>query len=202
VTGYRITDGAGREYTIESTSILIRDLQPDTTYDMSVQSISAMGDSDVVDIVARTAAGTPRPPTPGPAPAPQPEPFTPQVPPGLDESDFDLDGRPETLRQTAPGKWPAQRVDRSGKPLIIEKFVGFRTNAGQTAKLSVTKKSPSIASVKITRDIKKKSWLMTATLRSGAVSGSVILTVSAPAVAKGGSQYEPLQSSQQFQVRR
>lgn len=76
------------------------------------------------------------------------------------------------------------------------------TNAGQTARLTVTKKSPSVASVKLSRDRKSRAWVMTATLRPGTVSGSVILTVSAPASQAKGVRYGPLQSSQQFKVRR
>ena len=161
-----------------------------------------MGESEPVTITARTATGSPEPPQPGPAPSPQPQPFTPKPPPGLDEADLDLDGNPLTVRQTAPGHWPKKRVDRSGTPLVIETFSGFRTNAGQTAKLTVTKKSPSIQSVKLTRDVKKRVWVMTATLRPNAVSGSVILTVAAPATQAKGVRYEPLQSSQLFLVRR
>lgn len=202
VTAYRVDDGAGREYTVSSTSVLLRGLNPNTEYAPSVRAVSAMGESVPVTITARTPAGSPEPPKPGPAPSPQPQPFSPPLPAGLEESDLDLDGDPLTVRQTAPGQWPKQRVDRSGRPLPIEKFSGFVTNAGQTAKLTVTKKSPSVASVKLSRDRKSRAWVMTATLRPGTVSGSVILTVSAPATQAKGVRYEPLQSSQQFLVRR
>lgn len=202
VTGYRVSDGAGREYIIAAPPLVLRELVPNTNYSVSVWTQSGVGESQPVTVAAKTADVKPQPPAPkpSPAPAPAPQPFTPTPPPGTPE--LDLDGDPLTVRQTAPGQWPKKRIDRSGRPLVIEKFSGFRTNAGQTVKLSVTKKSPSIKSVKLTRNNKKRVWVMTATLKPGTSSGSVILTVSAPATQTQGMSYEPLQSSQQFMVRR
>mgnify|MGYP003405539535 FL=1 len=87
-------------------------------------------------------------------------------------------------------------------PLPITKKSGLVTNAGQTAQLLVTAKSPSVKKVVLKLNPKTKAYTMTVTLKKGKVSGSVTLTVSAPAATVNGARYEPMLAAQKFTVRR
>jgi hypothetical protein len=196
VLGYRVSVEGGPRLEVSGTSALVSGLASDRVYAISVRSFSTGGESPPVEVLARTATG------PAPKPAPAPVPFTPPVPGGNTDGSLDTDGRPETVRQTAPGSWPARTTARAGRALPIAKQSAFRTNAGQVATLTVTATSPSIAKVSIALDRATRTYTMVATLKPGKVSGAVVLTVSAPATTVRGVTYELLQSSHRFVVRR
>lgn len=197
VLGYQVSVRDGATVEVSATSAVVSGLASSRVYTISVRTLSAGGESDAVEVLARTAAA----PAPAPAPTPAPTPFTPPVPGGNADGTVDADGRPETLRQTAPGQWPAKTVARAGRALPIAKQSGLRTNAGQVATLTATASSPSIVKVTIALDRSSRTYTMTATLKPGKVSGAVILTVSAPATSVNGVAYELLQTSQRFVVR-
>jgi chitodextrinase len=192
VLGYRVSVQGGSTIEVPGTSALVSGLASDRVYTITVRSFSTGGESAPVEVLARTTAG----PAPKPQPAPQP------LPGGNTDGSLDTDGRPETVRQTAPGSWPTRTTVRAGRALPIAKQSGFRTNAGQVATLKATAMSPSIARVRIALDPATKAYTMTATLKPGKVSGSVVLTVSAPPTTVKGVTYELMQSSQRFIVRR
>lgn len=196
VTGYLVSVKGVRSTQVAATSVLITDLQPEQAYEVTVQSVSTGGASDAVTVWAKTAPGA----------RPAPAPFTPTNPsaarPVNTDGSQDGDGRPATLRQTSTGKWPAKTVVRVGVPLPITKKSGLVTNAGQTAQLLVTATSPSVKKVVLKLNPKTKAYTMTVTLKKGKVSGSVTLTVSAPAATVNGARYEPMLAAQKFTVRR
>jgi chitodextrinase len=204
VTGYLVSVKGGRAVEVDRTAAVLTGLTPSTTYEISVQALSTGGVSDPVTVWAKTAAG------PAPAPAPKPQPFSPPAPssggatalPTNINGTVDRDGNPATVRQTAPGEWPARTVAKSGKPLPIEKRAGFVTNAGQVAQLAVAAKSPSVQKVTISLDSRTKTYRMTATLKPGKSSGSVTLAVIAPRVTVAEVQYEPLVATQKFTVKK
>lgn len=165
--------------TTRKTKIAIAELSPSSRYTFAVRAIDA--DEDVSPPGVLTLV------TP---PLPKPKPFTPPEP----KPD------PGVKQQTAPGSWPRRLVVRSGKAAQIERKSGFVTNAGQTAKLTVTSKSAALKKVTIT--LKKKRYMMTPTLKRGKRSGRVTLSVAAPAVKVNGVAYGELLSQQTFTVRR
>lgn len=196
VQGYRVAVQGGSAFDVRETAALVSGLRSDRVYTISVAAFSAGGDSDPVQVLARTAAA------PAPAPAPAPQPFTPPVPGGNVDGSLDADDQPATMRQTAPGHWPSTTRMRAGRPLSITTTAGLRTNAGQVATLTATATSPSIARVRISLDKATRTYRVTATLKPGTVSGAVVLTVAAPPATVDGVRYELLQASQRFVVRR
>jgi len=203
VTGYVVSVKGGKTIEVQATTALVRNLQPNTTYEISVQSVSTGGASDPVVMWAKTAAT----PGPAPSPGPAPQPFSPAAPtePTLStnvDGSRDADGNPATVRQTAPGNWPVKTVARNDVPLPIEKRSGFETNAGQLAELLVSSKSPSVKKVTIKLNPKTKTYNMTAILKPKKKSGSVVLMVAAPGTTVGETRYEPLVAVQKFTIRK
>ena len=112
--------------------------------------------------------------------------------------DGDLDSR--SLQQVLPGRWPVTARVVSGRDLFLERGARVQTNAGQPAVGSVTFRSPSIKSARVAFDKERKAYVLRATLKPNTVSGSVIVTVKAPARTVSGVVYEPLSASKRFVV--
>ena len=195
IVGYSIGVVGGSPKVVTGTAAVVSGLAPNSEYVLEVRAINTTDESDAVTVKGRTATATP-------APSPAPVPFSPPHPGGNTDGTLDLDGKPKTVRQTAPGKWPRTMTVRSGSVTPIAAQPAFVTNAGQTAGLSVTYQSPSIQSVRIRTNPKTGTYTFEPTLRPGTVSGSVVLTVSAPPTSVGGVQYEPLTSSRKFIVKK
>jgi hypothetical protein len=195
ITGYSVRVEGGVPFVVPGTAAAVSGLQPNRVYSVEVRALNAVDQSDPATVSARTGTDTP-----GPAPAPAP--FGPVAPGGNVDGSLDLDGRTATARQTSTGKWPRATTVRSGAVVLIERQAGFVTNAGQVARLRVSYRSPSIASVPIRFDAKTKTYTMRPLLRPGMSSGSVILTVHAPAITVGSKKYEQMTSSQRFIVKR
>lgn len=186
VTGYLVSVTGRKALEITDTSVVVSDLQPETLYQFTVQSVSGGGLSDPVNVWARTGS------KPDPGPAPKPQPFTPPDP--------TPDPDPTVKQQTAPGSWPKKLVARSGKALPIEKKSGFVTNAGQTATLVVSGTSKTVKKVTISLNKRTRTFVMTPILERGKKSGTVTLAVTAPSATANGLTYQPLLSVQQFTV--
>jgi uncharacterized delta-60 repeat protein len=189
VTGYTVQREGGTTSTTERTSALLTDLAPGTEYTIVVRAINQMGTGPSARVTGRTA------PAPAPAPDPAPQPITVPVAAGTDDD-------PVTMQQTVPGRWPASRLVRSGATKVIATRAGLTTNAGQVARPRITYRSPSVRLARITEDPATGAYRLEALLRPGTRSGSVIVTVSAPATTVGSVPYEPLQISRSFTVRR
>lgn len=197
IEGYLIRVGSNEQW-VSTTSALIAGLSPAREYSIFVQAVNRSKIAGPVETVTGRTSAIP------PAPTPTPQPITPPAPSPSGNSDgsVNLDSRAKTVRQTSPGEWPASTILRSGKFTVIEKESGFLTNAGQEAALEVTYQSPSIKAVRIKLDPQTKTYSVQPVLKKGKVSGSLILTVEAPAITVKGVSYEPLKASQKFTVRR
>lgn len=201
VTGYAVAWSGGAVST-PGTEVDVTGLAPATTYTFAVTAMNAVGASTATTVVATTAA---RPTPPGPAPSPQPSPITPPssppAGPGNVDGSADTDSAARTIQQTMPGTWPKRSVLVSGRPLALGRLSDLRTNAGQQAVLSVTYLSPSVRAAVVTIDGRGRLVGVTATLRPGARSGAVVLTVSAAPMSADGVGYEGIQASRRFTVR-
>ena len=195
IVGYSVGIAGSTPFVVTETAALISGLAANRVYAIEVQALTTVDVSAVVSVTGRTASVAP-------APSPAPTPFSPPKPGGNTDGSLDLDGRAATVRQTSPGKWPRATGLAAGAVLPIEGKAGFVTNAGQLAKLGVTYKSPSIRAVEIRLNPKNDTYTMKATLKPGTVSGSVVLSVDAPAITVGGKKYEPLAASNRFIVKR
>lgn len=200
VTAYRVRVAGGAAFLVAQPTALVTGLSAERDYTIEVQALNDAGESPVTRIRARTAAEAP--PGPQPVPGPQPAPISPSGPGSNADGSVDHDGRPETVRQTAPGRWGIRTWALDGRPVRIARASGLLTNAGQTATIRVTYRSPSIAATRIRLDRRTGWYVLTSRLKPGASSGSVILTVGAPQVTRDDVTYEPLQSSRRLVVLR
>lgn len=202
ITGYTVTWNGGST-SAPATEVVVSGLAPATTYTFAVAASNGAGSSVPTTVTATTSA---RPTPPGPAPSPQPAPITPVTIPvpggGNVDGSLDTDSTSRTIQQTMAGTWPKQSVLISGKRLTLGRLADLRTNAGQQAVMSVTYLSPSIRSANVTIDGRGRVVAVTATLRDGARSGAVVLTVSAAPMRSGDVGYEGIQASRRFSVRR
>jgi hypothetical protein len=201
VTGYAVAWPGGTIPT-PATEVVITGLTPATSYTFAVTAVNSAGSSTATTVVASTPV---RPTPPGPSPSPQPAPITPPSQPttgtGNIDGSFDTDSAARTIQQTMPGTWPKRSALVSGKRMALGRLADLRTNAGQQAVLSVTYLSPSVRSAVVSIDGRGRVVAVTATLKAGARSGAVVVTVSAAPVNAGGVGYEGIQASRRFTVR-
>jgi hypothetical protein len=197
IVGYLVSwNGTQRSTT--DTSLLVTGLRPSTDYAISVVAINGSGWSDPVVIRVRTLAA----PVPGPGPSPNNNPpISPFIPGSNSDGSFGADQDARSIQQVLPGRWPASRLVVSSKELFLEKSARMKTNAGQTARGSVTYKSPSVKSARIIFDRNKRAYVLRVTLKPKRMSGSVIVTVNAPIATVDGVTFEPLHASKRFLVR-
>ncbi len=198
---YSVTVG-DRTFDVPDTEAVISGLDPATEYVISVEAHSAGGSSPVAVVAARTEAedesededegrlseaGT----------DPQKLALTAAVRSGSRNTDgsADLDDDPTTVRQTLSGTWvrddDVESGERSASVRLAEE-----TSAGVEPTIVVSYESPSIADV----SVDEETGRFTATLRRGARSGAVVITVTAPAVVMDGIAYEPMSVSRRFVV--
>jgi hypothetical protein len=201
ITGYTVTWGVGKSLKVDTTSTSVTGLEPSTDYTFAVRANNAMGASPAVLLTVQTPAPPQPTPTPTPGPAPRPADITPAAHGTNADGSLDADADTSTLRQTVDAKWPATIILISGRALTVQKKTGLITNAAQEVTFEMAYMSPSVKSVVVQKRPNKGAYLLTATLKKGKKSGSVILTASAPATMYKGRMYEPLQSSQRFLVK-
>lgn len=186
----------GRTVRVSGTEAIITGLEPATDYEIRIEAQGAAGASPVSVVHAQTApAGDDELREVGIDP--QALLLSPKVDGGDRNTDgsADFDEDPETVRQTLGGAWV--RDDDVGS---AERAASVRldeeTNAGVEPTVVVSYESPSIADV----NVDGETGRFTATLRRGARSGAVVITVTAPAVVTDGIAYEPLSVSRRFVV--
>lgn len=186
----------GRRFSVPETEAVITGLEPDRVYVVGVEAHTVAGSSSTAVVAARTEAedeGS----LSEEGPDPQARALTPRIGSGERNADgsADLDDDPTTVRQTLDGMWVRDDDVVSGEQAASVRL-DVETSAGLAPTVSVAYESPSIADV----DIDKETGRFTATLRRGARSGSVVITVTAPAVVVDGIAYEPLTISRRFVV--
>ena len=194
VLGYQVRRSGGPVVFTEQTTAVLPDLAPGTEYTITVRAVNQLGGGRSARVSGRTGAADP------PAPAPAPTPVTPTDPQAVSLALADLDGDLATVPQTLTGSWPKVRSIRSGQAVTVMGISGLRTSAGQLATVSVTGRSPSIAKAVVRQDRRTQTVRLVVTLKPGKVSGSVVVTASAPPVTAGATTHEALQSSHRFIV--
>lgn len=186
----------GRRFSVPATEAVITGLEPDRVYVVGVEAHTVAGSSPTAIVAARTD-----PEDEGSlseeGPDPQARALTPRAGSGDRNADgsADLDDDPTTIRQTLDGMWVRDDDVVSGEQAASVRL-DEETSAGLAPTVSVSYESPSIADV----DIDTETGRFTATLRRGARSGAVVITVTAPAVVVDGIAYEPLSISRRFVV--
>ena len=192
---YWVTAG-GRMFPVTTTEVVIDDLYPGLEQVIMVTAQGAMGDSPPAVVVARTdppgdlllaESGTDA----------QVRDLLPDegVPHRNNDGSANLDGNPATMRQDLDGIWNRDDDIESGEPTRVVR-VEARTSMGARTSVSIEEASPSVANV----DADARTGIVTARLHPGARTGSVIVTVSAPAVTIGDVRYEAVSVSRRIVV--
>ena len=199
VTEYLITWGGQEARVAFDTAAVVHGLRESTAYTFEVSARNSMGYGPASRVDATTTVKPAPGPTPGPTP--KPTPITPAATGTNANGTLNADADPRSLRQTVTGRWPANTTMLSGKTKLVERKSQLVSNAGQNAAMSVTYKSPSIQKAALVLNSKTKEWTLRVWLKPKKVSGSVVVTASAPAKTVNGVRYEPLQASKKFIIK-